>query len=192
MLCTVGRHSENLRLATLKSQVSEPSLNRYDRWDSFIRNGNAGCRLSVLITFQRLRNRGVCYGVAIRSIRVKQSLRGGHQTSREYQRGFVFIFEVFAQSGVYILGVKPLENIEKEVLFFGVAHAVEDFVGVHRQIVVYCTHNLNLFRCKVARRPKPQALIFYSYQSQERRAVCVIRLRCSRALSCRRRTASQK
>ena len=84
---TVGRHSENLLRATLKSQVSEPSLNRYDRWGSFIGIGNSGCRLSVLITFQRLRNRGVCPGFVIRSIRVKLRLRDNCQTSRECQGG---------------------------------------------------------------------------------------------------------
>lgn len=53
-------------------------------------------------------------------------------TTEKFRHSFVFIFEVFAQSGVYILGVEPLENIEEEVLFFGGAHVVEDFVGVHR------------------------------------------------------------
>lgn len=53
-------------------------------------------------------------------------------TTENFRHSSVFIFEVFAQSGVCILGVEPLENIEEEVLFFGGSHVVEDFVGVHR------------------------------------------------------------
>ena len=53
-------------------------------------------------------------------------------TTEIFRHSFVSIFEVFAQSGVYVLGAKPLENIKEEIFFFGGMHAVEDFVGVHR------------------------------------------------------------
>ena len=66
-------------------------------------------------------------------------------TTENFRHSFVLIFEVFAQSGVYILGVKSLEKFKENVFFFTVGNVVEKVYDIHMCGKFVCSHNVLLF-----------------------------------------------